>query len=619
MRRLIIPSLLVLLLIVLTLPPRLAVAPKPRNYTDIGTLMKVNRKVVQTDAERSDQLCRSQCSIHLKRTVNALPKEHPLGIREELDALRREHPHMRRLIWTERNSPLASGISSGALDEHTAKLAKTYLIKAKISADRGKPYISKTFGSGTDTFFVLAEPAAGGSSSIIGVVRRDLHNEIAAQQQRNLGLTRYNGGSAIKSVHSESLPQQKSRGTSPSSGISHYHDNDIVVKFRQPPTDSDLNRIKTDIGAKDIRKLGYTYVFTAERMNTDRLANYFRAWNVEYAEPHFLYMSNETGAARPTAVQEPNDSLYSKYQWNLPIIATESGWRLDRGSSKVIVGVVDTGVDLSHPDLQGHLLTGLNVVNGKKPPQDDVGHGTHVAGVISALVNNSEGVAGMTWYNPILPVKVLDETGAGNTYSVAQGIIWATDHGAKVINMSLGNYADANFLHDAIRYAFDKDVVLVAAGGNDNTDRPSYPAAYPEVMAVAATDSNLEKASFSNYGDYIDVAAPGVNIASTYKGNQYAALSGTSMASPHVTALAALIRSANPKLKNTEVMDIIRKSAVDLGDAGADPYYGSGEIDVAHALRMALPDIAGPGGAEQGKQQPLPGRGLLDFLRKLFG
>lgn len=153
-------------------------------------------------------------------------------------------------------------------------------------------------------------------------------------------------------------------------------------------------------------------------------------------------------------------------------------------------------------------MTGYNVIDPASDPMDDVGHGTHVSGIIGALVNNNEGVAGISWYNKMLPVKALDKSGSGTTYSVAEGIIWAADNGAKVINMSLGNYADSQFLHDAVKYAFDKDVVLVAASGNDNTERPGYPAAYPEVLAVAATDSNLKRASYSNYGDYIDVAAP---------------------------------------------------------------------------------------------------------------
>ncbi len=157
--------------------------------------------------------------------------------------------------------------------------------------------------------------------------------------------------------------------------------------------------------------------------------------------------------------------------------------------SKVIIAVLDTGVQSNHPDLKGKLIEGINIVNEETDPDDDVGHGTHVSGIIGASVNNGEGVAGLSWYNKIMPVKVLDSSGAGSTYSVAQGIIWAADHGAKVINMSLGNYAQAEFLHDAIKYAYDRDVVMIAASGNDNTDRPGYPAAYPEVFAVAATDA----------------------------------------------------------------------------------------------------------------------------------
>ncbi|MNI44762.1 Minor extracellular protease Epr precursor [compost metagenome] len=300
-------------------------------------------------------------------------------------------------------------------------------------------------------------------------------------------------------------------------------------------------------------------------------------------DPFEPYKENNT--VTPSFI--PNDLLFSRYQWNLPVIETMEGWQVNRGAQDVIVAVVDTGVDLNHPDLVGQLLPGYNAVSENDQPNDDVGHGTHVTGVIAAAVNNNLGVAGMTWFNKVLPVKVLDQTGAGSTYAVAQGIIWAADHGAKVINMSLGNYADSEFLHDAVKYAYDKDIVLVAASGNDNTERPGFPAAYPEVLAVAATDANNEKASFSNYGDYIDVAAPGVSIASTYPDSQYAALSGTSMASPHVTALAALIRSTNPLLTNEQVYDLIRKSATDLGDKGKDNYFGYGLIDVVKAVKAA--------------------------------
>lgn len=239
---------------------------------------------------------------------------------------------------------------------------------------------------------------------------------------------------------------------------------------------------------------------------------------------------------------------------------------------------------MDHPDLKGRLVPGINIVDPSNPPDDDVGHGTHVAGIIAAEVNNNEGIAGMTWYTKIMPVKVLDSTGAGSTYSVAEGIIWATDHGAKIINMSLGNYAEAEFLHDALKYAHERGVVIVAASGNDNTDRPGYPAAYPEVIAVSATDPDESRAEYSNYGDYIDVAAPGTSIPSTYPGSRYAALSGTSMACPHVSALASLIRATNSHLTNTEVTDILRRTAKDLGRSGKDNDFGYGQIDVKAAL-----------------------------------
>ncbi|WP_261807998.1 S8 family peptidase [Paenibacillus sp. N3.4] len=410
-------------------------------------------------------------------------------------------------------------------------------------------------------------------------------------------------------MHTDTLQDKVVDHPEDNQGTSHYHQNEVVVRFNQDPSEADLAQIKTEIKANSVQKLGYTYVFRTEAMEAKALMAYFKKWSVAYVEPHFLYLTNDYyddqenrdtsssdtyDATKDSGLNQqtsnlspnfiPNDNLYSKYQWNLPLIETVQGWQVNRGAKDIIVAVVDTGADLQHQDLKGQLLPGYNVISSSDSPQDDVGHGTHVAGVIAAIVNNNLGVAGMTWYNKVMPVKVLDQTGAGSTYSVAQGIIWAADHGAKVMNLSLGNYADSSFLHDAIKYAYDKDVAIIAASGNDNTERPGYPAAYTEVFAVAASDSENKKAPFSNYGDYIDVTAPGVSIASTYPNNQYAALSGTSMASPHVTALAALIRSTNPALKNTEVYEIMRKSAQDLGTPGRDKYFGFGLIDVVKAV-----------------------------------
>lgn len=225
---------------------------------------------------------------------------------------------------------------------------------------------------------------------------------------------------------------------------------------------------------------------------------------------------------------------------------------------------------MTHPEFEGKLVSGYNVLNGSNKPQDDNGHGTHVAGIIAAKTNNQRGIAGIAWNNKIMPVKGIGADGSGSSFDIAQGVIWAADHGAQVINMSVGNYHPSNALHDAIKYAFSKNVVMVAASGNDHTDQPSYPAAYPEVLSVAAVDWKGNQAEFSNFGPYIDVAAPGVDIASTYTQSDYASLSGTSMACPHVSGLAGLIRSLNSSLSNAEVMKIIREATTDAGPQGWD-------------------------------------------------
>jgi type VII secretion-associated serine protease mycosin len=287
-------------------------------------------------------------------------------------------------------------------------------------------------------------------------------------------------------------------------------------------------------------------------------------------------------------ISMPNDQLYQeRYQWNLPAIGTEQGWEISRGTEDIKIAIVDTGVDLDHPDLENRLVDGYNVIEDSDNPDDDNGHGTHVAGIIASETNNREGTAGVTWYNQIMPVKAMGAKGYGTTFDIAKGIVWAVDHGADVINLSLGNYQESNVLKQAIRYAFKKDVVMIAAAGNDSSNQPSFPSAYPEVLSVSAIDYDGKRASFSNYGDYVDIAAPGVYIPSTYYQKQYAALSGTSMAAPHVSGLAGLIKSANPDLSNKEVMSIIQKSAIDLGRKGKDIEFGNGLIDVNQALEDA--------------------------------
>ncbi|RFB15032.1 peptidase S8 [Bacillus sp. HNG] len=360
---------------------------------------------------------------------------------------------------------------------------------------------------------------------------------------------------------------------------SHYHHHQVIVDFKNHLTQAEIKKIEKDIEGKLLRKLDSSYIFESTNLKTGEMISYFeKNKNVEFAEPNYIMMQNQ---------EHPNDLLYNDFQWNLRMIDSENGWGISQGSDKVKIAIVDTGVDLDHPDLVNRITEGYNVLKDNNVPDDDNGHGTHVAGIIASQTNNHEGTAGITWFNPIMPVKVMGSDGYGSTFDIARGIIWATDHGADVINLSLGNYQGSKLLKQAVEYAYKHDVVMVAASGNDNSSQPSYPSAYPQVLSVAAVDLNGDKADFSNYGDYIDVAAPGVTIPSTYIDEQYAALSGTSMAAPHVAALAALMRSINPNLSNKEIMDMIKGTSLDLGKAGKDIYFGEGLIDIVQALQQA--------------------------------
>ena len=217
----------------------------------------------------------------------------------------------------------------------------------------------------------------------------------------------------------------------------------------------------------------------------------------------------------------------------------------------VKVCVVDTGIQNTHPDLAGAVAGGQNfvVARGRIDPAkwaDDNGHGTHVAGIIAAR-DNGIGVVGVAPEATLFAAKVLDRNGSGYVSAVAEGVISCVEHGAQVINMSLGSAADSTLMHDAVRYASENDLIIVAAAGNESGG-VSYPAKYPEVLAVSAVDANLDFAWFSNFGSEVAFAAPGVAINSTYLGSTYKVLSGTSMAAPHVAGVAALMLSAGSQV-----------------------------------------------------------------------
>ena len=272
-------------------------------------------------------------------------------------------------------------------------------------------------------------------------------------------------------------------------------------------------------------------------------------------------------------------------QWGLDRLKAEDVWAR-RTAAGVTVAVVDTGVQANHPDLAAVVLPGTDFVTGGNGSADGHGHGTHVAGIIGAVANNRIGVAGFAAGVKILPVRVLDNNGSGWNSDIAKGIVYAADHGASVVNLSLGGATADGASADAVRYALARNVVVVAAAGNERRSGSptSYPAAFPGVLGVAATDSADRVASFSNAGTYVDVAAPGVGILSTVRGSSYTTMSGTSMATPYVAAAVAVLKAADPALTPDRAAQVLQSTAVDLGPAGRDNDTGYGLIDPLAAL-----------------------------------
>jgi thermitase len=286
----------------------------------------------------------------------------------------------------------------------------------------------------------------------------------------------------------------------------------------------------------------------------------------------------------------PNDPMFEQ-QYSHKIAHAQDGWKISSGNSSVIIAVVDTGVDSTHPDLKDKIVPGHSSFEGEDPGVDNMGHGTHCAGIAAASVNNGIGVAGVAPSAKIQPVKVLDDQGSGTLASVAEGMVWAASHGAKVLSMSLGGPSSSKAIEDAVALAIKNDVLVVAAMGNDGNSQPSFPAAIKGVMAVGATDSNDKIANFSQFGQHISVSAPGVDILSTFPQNQngigmvnYGSISGTSMATPYVAGLAALVRGTFPNLTAKQTREKIEKSSDDLGKKGFDQNFGFGRVNVAKAL-----------------------------------
>ncbi|MBI3978365.1 MAG: S8 family serine peptidase [Chloroflexi bacterium] len=347
---------------------------------------------------------------------------------------------------------------------------------------------------------------------------------------------------------------------------------------------------------------------------------------VAYAEPVVQLRAQE--------VITPTDPLYLSSQWNLQQIGLPTAWATVTGTRSITIAVVDTGVATGHPDLAAQIWRNSREVPGNGVDDDgngcidDVagcnfvtfgtpngevadlhGHGTHVAGTAAAAANNGVGIAGVAWNVTILPVRVLDQNGDGWYDDIADGITYAADRGARVINLSLGGAFNSRLMAEAVAYAQARGALIVAAMGNagDENSPTFYPAAYSGVVAVASTDRADRRSDFSNAQRYTSVAAPGSGIYSTYLYSGYTTMSGTSMATPHAAGLAALILSRQPGLSPAQVKSVLEQSAA-VGHWTAE--LGWGRLDAAAAVTLATPTTAVAGRVTTPDNRPAAGATL---------
>lgn len=307
--------------------------------------------------------------------------------------------------------------------------------------------------------------------------------------------------------------------------------------------------------------------------------------------------------AHPVKISALSNDRYRSSLWALTLFGAESLWKKSKGKG-VVVAVVDTGVMSTHPELKGRVLAGRDFIAPGTSASDQNGHGTHVAGIISAGAYNEIGTAGLAYHARILPVRVLDKDGYGDNAGVANGIIWAAQKGADVINLSLGSSQSDDAIKAAVAYAQSRNAVVVAAAGNNGCGLllgapTAYPAAYPGVLGVGAISKSRTVASYSSCGKWVDVVAPGTSIVSTMISSpnsdlgctprkMYCTLAGTSMATPYVSATAALeIARLGGLYSQSSIVSRLQSTATDLGSAGRDDDYGYGLISPSRMLAGA--------------------------------
>ncbi len=425
----------------------------------------------------------------------------------------------------------------------------------------------------------------------------------------------------------EVVAQEKMFQKAVSRPVQWYKPDEIIVKFKADTSEKTIEEINLKHGTRHVsrnRRIGFRKLKAAKGKNVFDLATaYSKDSNVEYARPNYICR----------ALFIPNDPYYP-YQWNFPLINMQQAWDIETADPSVVVAVVDTGVAYENyaektnrrrmvyyykaPDLaQTSFVAGYDFVNNDEHPNDDEGHGTHITGTIAQSTNNQIGVAGIAFNCSIMPVKVLNRTGEGTAESLANGIIFAADNGAKVINMSLGFPSDITpedipAITEAVQYAYsEKGCILVASSGNEGVNIVSLPAAYPEVIAVGAVHSGDGRADYSQYGTELELVAPGGDetdrdgdgymdgiLQQTFGNNTkdwgYWFYTGTSCAAPHVCGVAALLVANGVATNPEDVRQALRDTAADKGPSGWDEEYGWGRVDAYAALQWTPGPVDNP-------------------------
>ncbi len=351
----------------------------------------------------------------------------------------------------------------------------------------------------------------------------------------------------------------------------------LLVKFEHNLSESDAAILAGKVNGKlgsSIGKTGYRLLNLPASANAEMGAQKLKGLK-GIAQIEFDYK------VKPDEL--PNDPNYGS-QWHLSKMACPAAWSYTKGNG-VIIAILDTGVDGTHPDLSGKLVGGWNVFDNNSNYSDVYGHGTAVAGTAAASTNNSIGVAGTAWNCSIMPIRISDANGYGYSSTVASGLIRAADSGARVANVSY-DFSTDPVVADAAKYFCDKGGVLTMSAGNDGYASPAND--NPYVLTISATDSSDALASWSNRGNNIDLAAPGVYIYTTTRGGGYGAWNGTSFSAPAVAGVAGLVLSANPNLNGYQVQDVLKQSAVDRGTAGWDNQFGWGLVNASNAVQKAL-------------------------------